>query len=261
MSRVPAMAWGWLASTPTGWPADAHQRRHQLRRPRRPQLEELAVVGHRGDDLADVVAPVAVAGTTSAQLRRGPGGRVARTSVRRELVAVRGEETEQLVDARSKAPASSRASRVAKPGPGGVHRCAPQLCRAAPARRSARPPPPAPRRTKCPGRHDHGIGQAEQQRRARQQRAVHGPPPRARPPNSRPGRAPPGPSRPERRRLRRGPSPTRPGTAPRATGAHGPARPRRPALRRRRRSGRDHARLVGPAPSRPACPPGNNGPP
>ena len=21
MSRVPAMAWGWLASTPTGWPA------------------------------------------------------------------------------------------------------------------------------------------------------------------------------------------------------------------------------------------------
>ncbi len=44
MSRVPASARGWLASTPTGRPADRPESGHELRRPGGSQLDELAVV-------------------------------------------------------------------------------------------------------------------------------------------------------------------------------------------------------------------------
>ena len=217
-----------------GLAGDAYQGGHQLRRPRRSQLQDLAVVGHRGDDLADVVAPGSRGRHHLAQLRSGPGRRGRRTpAYGRELVAVRGEETEELADEVQGAGGIAGDQR-GQAGPGGMDRRASQLCRLhryagqlGHGRRAGN----VRERT---GGHHHRIGQAEQQRRPRQQRPVDDDHDGHDTRTARPRRAPPGPIRRGRRRLRPGPSRTRSGRAPGAAGVGGPARPPRPGHRRRR---------------------------
>ena len=94
MSRVPAMDWGWLATTPTGLAADPAQGRDQLRRPARPHLEQVAVVGDRSDGVADVVGAGGAGRQEVAQLGGRAGLRVGARPDRRLIVGVVGQVLE-----------------------------------------------------------------------------------------------------------------------------------------------------------------------
>jgi hypothetical protein len=58
MSRQPAITIGWLATMPTDAALDAAEAARRCCRPSAEDLEELAVVEHRLDDLAHVVGLV-----------------------------------------------------------------------------------------------------------------------------------------------------------------------------------------------------------
>ena len=174
MSRVPARDRGWLATTPDGHAADARQRRHQLGGPHGAQLEQLAVVGHGVDDVADVVG----GGARSRDHARGALGtdRSGGSSLgrRRRLgVGVVGKVPEHgadevedvgLVGGHEGAEAAGR----------GVHGRAAEIVQRHPDAGETLHGVGARQEGEGVGGHHRQVGQAEQQRRARDGRAGDG---------------------------------------------------------------------------------------
>ena len=102
----------------------AHQCRHELGRPPRPQFDEVAIICDRSDHPAHVVAARRHRRDNVSKLGRGARSRVLRYRGRRKLIAVRRKETEQLVNDLERALFVARQQR-GKAGAGGVHGCPP----------------------------------------------------------------------------------------------------------------------------------------
>ncbi len=100
MSSVPAIASGWFATMPTGWPAIVAKPGDEVRSPPSPQLEEIAVVDDRLDHRPHVVAARRRIGEQVARLGSEAVGGIVGRPARRCLVGVRGEVREQQLDHR-----------------------------------------------------------------------------------------------------------------------------------------------------------------
>ena len=99
MSSVPAMASGWLATMPTGRPLDVAEPDDHVGREQRLDLEEVALVEHRGDDRLHVVGLVVGVGDQRVEGRVGLGERQVRLAAPRRRVAevVLRQELQQVL--------------------------------------------------------------------------------------------------------------------------------------------------------------------